>query len=262
VAGSVEEAARAFENLANPLITASAIGSFRFSLANDFLGRGEQTEIVRLKAAVVMDYHERIFTNPLEDTDIIRLKEEYKDEEINEIFRPVTRIKSSRSPYKVAYFDTDNFYKKYLPRVNAVQKSKLLPPKLLPQEDIGFLESLIFHARPLDGGRKSRSLIQREQLKSYEFEFKTGEIAPKDHRPLPLREEINITVLFDADKGFTFVYEDLDLEHTATAYSPGLQAFYGLLYDRILDIVNADAARAADRNVVARLLTNPESLRR
>jgi len=59
------------EKIINPVITGSSYGSFKFSIANDFLLRpGEKNEILELKANVVSKYHNEIFVNPLSDSDI------------------------------------------------------------------------------------------------------------------------------------------------------------------------------------------------
>lgn len=261
--GKIDEAAEQFEQLVNPLITTSGIGSFTFAIANDFLSRGEEGELVKLKADVLINYHERIFINPLDDIEIGLLKKEYKDDEINQIFKPITKIKSTKSPYKVAYFDIEGYSKKYVPPIAKVQRKKLLPLNPPSSEDIGVLESSIVHSRQLNDGKKKRNVIQKEQLKTYELEFKTNQIEPKDMRPLILNEAIIIEVDFDATKGFTFSYEELGINHTNTDYYQGLQIFYTKFYDRLIEIIRLytrDTNSTAEWNTVAKLLNNPESL--
>ncbi|MEL7122204.1 MAG: hypothetical protein AAFO07_22335, partial [Bacteroidota bacterium] len=123
-----EEAEKAFEKLANPLITGSSYGSFKFSLANDFLNRtGEDEKVNKLKSSIVEKYHENIFTNPLDEESIKVAKKEFSNEELNNIFRPLTRIKAKNTPYKVGYYDTQNFNKVFLPKIATAQRKNLLP---------------------------------------------------------------------------------------------------------------------------------------
>ena len=261
----LDAAAQQFEESVNPLITDSAFGSFKFSIANDFLGRhGENSELVKLKATVLLHFHDRIFTNPLDDTEIESLKKQFQDDEIDQIFRPITRIKAVTSPYKVAYFDKESFNKIYLGRIATTQKKKLLPPKQISQIDIGWLESSIVHARSSEGGKKTRNIIQREQLKSYEFDIKTNHIEAKDRSPLLLSEEIIINVIFNSDKGFTFSFDDLSIEHTDIDYNKGLTTLYTKLFEKLVAVINTDpkSANSSDIKTVARLINNTQSLKK
>lgn len=263
IGGKVDDAVKQFDELVNPLITTSGIGSFTFSIANDFLSRGEERELVKLKADIIINYHERIFINPLDDIEIGVLKRDYKDDEINQIFKPITRIKSSNSAYKVAYFDIEAYRKKYIAPIAKAQRAKLLPLHPLSAEDIGVLESSIVHSRQLNDGKKKRNVIQREQLKTFQTEFKIAQIEPKDSRPLILNESIVIDVNFDAEKGFTFTFDELNVSHTDIDYSQGLQSFYGEVYKKLVDIAalhKGEKKNTAEWQVAARLLNNPESL--
>jgi hypothetical protein len=262
----IHAAARQFEDLAAPLFTNTSIGSFKFSIANDFLQRtGEDPQITRLKADVLLQYHENIFINPLDDSQIERFKNEFPSEDLDRIFRPITRIKSNRATYKVAYFDNDTYYKKYLTRISSDQKKKLLPLIEETQENIGILESSIIHARDLGAGRKTRSVIQSQQLQSYEFNERIRQVEPKDRRPLILREEIVITVFFDIEKGFTFTYDDLDITVTDTDFARGKQHLHHTIYLRIEETVNAKPNAKISpewKKVIDRLLNNPDSLKK
>jgi len=54
-------------------------------------------------------------------------------------------------------------------------------------------------------------VIQREQVKTYELEFKTTQIEPKDIGLLILNESIVVDVYFDAARGFTFSFDELNI---------------------------------------------------
>lgn len=98
------------EKIVNPLVTSSAYGSFKFSIANDFLSReGEEKEVLELKANVVLKYYNEIFINPLSDIEIDSIKNSFSKEEVNEIFRPLAKIKANNTPYKIGYYDTEDF---------------------------------------------------------------------------------------------------------------------------------------------------------
>lgn len=259
----LEEIPDQIEQLVNPLITTTGIGSFLFGIANDFVPQGEDKELVKFKADILINYHERIFTNPLSDSDIESLKSEYKEDEINQIFKPITKIKSSSSPYKVAYYDINTFRKKDIAPIAKLQRKKLLPLHPPTAEDIGVLESSIIHARQLNDGKKKRNVIQREQLKTYKIEFKTTQIEPKDIRPLPLNESIVIDIDFDNSKGFTFSLEELAVTHTDTDYNLGYQVFSRKLYDRVIEVIKKHQETGTDSqewNEIIRLINNPQSL--
>lgn len=118
------------EKLINPLITSSGYGSFKFSIANDFLYReGEKREIFELKADIVLKYHNEIFINPLSDSDIDSIKGNFSEEEVNGIFRPLSKIKANNTPYKVGYYDSEDFNKRFVNRIVNRQKQKLLTVK-------------------------------------------------------------------------------------------------------------------------------------
>ena len=73
--GELDRASEQFEKLINPLITQVEHRSFKISIANDYLKRpGEIEEIIKLKTNVVKDYHENIFINPLDTSDIQKIK--------------------------------------------------------------------------------------------------------------------------------------------------------------------------------------------
>jgi hypothetical protein len=212
---------------------------------------------------VIINYHEKIFINPLDDIEIGLLKKKYKEDEISQIFKPVTRIKSPRSPYKVAYFDSETYRKQYVASIAKAQRKKLLPLDPPSAEDIGVLESSIIHSRRTNVGTTKRNVIQREQLKTAELEFKTGQIEPKEHRPLILNESIVVDLDFDASRGFTFSYDDLKISHTDTDYAQGLQVFYGQFYDRLMAITrqySLDKKSSTEWTIITRLLNDPLSL--
>jgi len=254
------------EKLVNPLVTSSAYGSFKFSIANDFLPRpGDNRELVEIKANVVSKYHHEIFINPLSDEDIQEIKKGYTDEEVNDIFRPLTKIKSNNTPYKVGYYDTEDFNKKFVSKIVNKQKQKLITVKQITQEDIGELESSLVHKRSGKGGRTSKHVIFKEQMKTAEYEIKVSEIIPKDNNPLLLSEEIMVNMTFDSNKGFTFSFPDLNVQNTDTVYNKALEGFYNTIYGKIIGVINAkepNEEEQRDWNVVKKLITNPDALKK
>lgn len=254
------------EKLVNPLVTSSAYGSFKFSIANDFLPRpGDNNELVEIKANVVSKYHHEIFINPLSDEDIQEIKKDYSEDEVNDIFRPLTKIKSNNTPYKVGYYDTEDFNKKFVSKIVNKQKQKLITVKQLTQEDIGELESSLVHKRSGKGGRTSKQVIFKEQMKTAEYEIKISEIIPKDNNPLLLSEEIMVNMTFDSNKGFTFSFPDLNVQNTDIVYIKALEGFYNTLYGKIIDVINAkepNREEQRDWNVVKKLITNPDALKK
>lgn len=252
------------EKLINPLITGSAYGSFKFSVANDFLPRlGEKSEVVNLKANIISKYHNEIFINPLTDEDIRLIKEGYSDEEVNEIFRPLVKIKSNNTPYKVGYYDTENFNKKFVSRIVNRQKKKLITVKQVSQDDIGELESSLVHKRSGVGGRVSKSVIFKELMKTAEYEIKLSEITPKDANPIFLSEEIMVDMKFDSNKGFTFCFDDLNIEFTDNGYQKALEGFQNNFYLKLKELANAgveDISVQKDLDIANRLINNLKAL--
>lgn len=254
------------EKLINPLVTGSAYGSFKFSIANDFLSReGEKKEVVELKANVVSKYHNEIFINPLDDKNIEVIKNNFSEEEVNNIFRPLTKIKSNNTPYKVGYYDSEDFNKKFVNRIVNKQRQKLLTVKPISQEDIGELESSITHKRSSQGGKVHKTTIFKEQLKKYEFDVRTNQIEPKDNAPLILTEEILLNVAFNSETGFTISFEDFRIEHTDIQYDKTLKGFYTLFYDKIKHLLKTEDKNEdeqKDWDAIRKLIGNPDALKK
>jgi len=252
------------EKLVNPLVTGSAYGSFKFSIANDFLSRpGDKKELVEIKANVVAKYHSEIFINPLADEDIEIIKKNYSDEEVNDIFRPLAKIKSNSTPYKVGYYDTDEFNKKFVSKIVNKQKQKLITVKQISQEDIGELESSLVHKRGGKGGRTSKQVIFKEQMKTAEYEIKVSEVTPKEANPLLLAEEIIVNMNFDSNKGFTFSFADLNIQNTDIGYQKALEGFHNNFYNRLKELANIsgdDYANQKDFEVANRIINNLKAL--
>lgn len=233
-----EEIEDSFKNeidkLINPLVTSSAYGSFKFSIANDFLSReGESQELLELKANVVARYHNEIFVNPLADDDIEKIKNYYSPDEVNEIFKPLTRIKSNSSSYKVGYYDSEDFDKKFVSKIVNRQRQKLLTVKTVTQEDIGELENSITHTRSSQDGKIHKTTIFKQQMKSAEWNLKTNQIEPAEHAPLILSEDIILDVNFNSNNGFTFSYPDFRVENTDIEYSRALKGFHNEFYHKL-----------------------------
>lgn len=261
-----ETVAKELEKLINPLVTNSGYGSFKFSVANDFLSRdGEKKELVELKSNVVAKYHNEIFINPLTDTEIEKIKQNYTEEEVNEIFRPLTKIKSNTTPYKVGFYDSENFNKNYLNRIVNKQRKQLLPVKQISQEDIGELESSIIHKRSSQSGKVSKKTIFKEQLKSYEVDIKTNQIESKDNAPLLLTEEISLNMNFNSNKGFTFSFDDFRVEFTDIEYDKALNGFHSAFYNKLVALAkenDKNEEEQKDWEAVNKLIGNPDALKK
>ena len=254
------------DKIINPLVTNSAYGSFRFSIANDFLSReGEEKEILELKATIISKYHNEIFINPLSDEDIKNIRNAYDDEDVNEIFRPLAKIKSSNASYKLAYYDPETYYKVYAPKIVNKQKKQLITVKPISQEDIGELEDSIVHKRTSQTGKISKTTIFKKQLKSYEADIKVNQIEPKGQASIILSDEIIVTMNFDSNKGFTFSFADFNIEYTDTEYQSAYNGFQMAFYDKLIrlintpDLINQDFG---DWENIKKLIGNPDALKK
>jgi hypothetical protein len=252
------------EKLINPLVTSSAYGSFKFSIANDFLSReGDNEELLELKSNIVEKYHDEIFVNPLSDEDIQKIKRDYLPDEVNEIFKPLTRIKSNNSPYKVGYYDSDNFTKKFATKIINKQRQKLLTVKPVSQEDIGELENSITHKRSSQDGKVHKTTIFKQQMKSAEWNFRTNQIEPADHLPIILNDDIVVDVNFNSNNGFTLSYSDFRIEYTNIEYIKALKGFYSEFYLKLkylakTEFKNDDELK--DWHAIKKLIGNPDLL--
>lgn len=255
-----------FEKLVNPLLTSSSYGSFKFSLANDFLKRdGEDERINKLKSNIVENYHNNIFINPLDSRNIKILKREFNNEEINDIFRPLSKIKAKNTPYKVGYYKTENFSKIFIPRIATEQKKELLPIKEINKDEIGKLESLIIHRKKLNSGRVSKKTISSEEFKSYEFDKFVNEIKSKTHSPILLNKDILLNINFDSESGFNMSSQDFNLETTDTEYKRCLDKLLDLLYSKIFEITHKDTRNdieAEQWSFINELINNPKALKK
>lgn len=254
-----------FDQIVDPIITEVSFGSFRFSLANDFVPRmGESPEVINIKSNLITNYHNEIFTNPLSDQDIEKIKKTYSENDINQIFRPLSKIKSAKSTYRVGYYDFEDFSKKFLKRIRNDQRKKLLSIRQIRPEEIGELQSSIIHTRNLQSGRTSKKTILSEQLKFLEFDIRTNVIEVKDKPPLILNEEIIITINFDSSKGFEFSFPDLSVKYIDIEYQRGLNSFYEKLYNRIIFLAQKELEKEEDLkdwSIINELLNDPDSLR-
>lgn len=252
------------DKLINPLVTSSAYGSFKFSIANDFLSReGESQELLELKANVVAKYHNEIFVNPLTDGDIQKIKTNYSPDEVNEIFKPLTRIKSNSSLYKVGYYDSEDFNKKFVSKIVNKQRQKLLTVKPATQEDIGELENSITHRRSSQDGKIHKTTIFKQQMKSAEWNFKTNQIEPAEHSPIILNEDIVVDVNFNSNTGFTISYSDFRIENTNIEYTKALKGFNNQFYSKLKYLAKADFKNdeeQKDWEAGKKLIGNPDLL--
>ncbi|MDD4554437.1 MAG: hypothetical protein PHP04_09570 [Bacteroidales bacterium] len=260
-----KEFIKEIEKIVNPLVTSSAYGSFKFSIANDFLLReGESEDVVNLKANVVSKYHNEIFVNPLTDSDIEVIKKDFSEEDVNEIFRPLTKIKANSSPYKIGYYDPEDLKKKYVGRIINKQKQKLLTVKPITQEDIGELESSIIHIRSSADGKVHKTTIRKEEMKRAEFDIDTIQIEPKDFAPLILTEKILLNVLFTSDTGFTITFQDFRVDYTDIEFEKTLRAFYNVFYlkvKRLASTTEKTEEEQRDWDIVKKIIGNPEVLK-
>ncbi len=249
----------------NPLVTSSAYGSFKFSIANDFLyHEGEKREIRELKANVVSKYHNEIFINPLTDADIESIKKDFEEEDVNNIFRPLAKIKANNTTYKVGYYDSEDFNKKFVSRIVNKQRKKLLTVKPITPEDIGELESSIIHKRSSQDGKVHKTTIYKKQLKAFEFDIKINQIEPTDNAPLILNDDILLSISFASDKGFTISFEDFRIEYNDIEYEKTLKGFYSTFYQKLKSLANnleRNEEEQRDWEAVEKLLGNPDTLR-
>jgi hypothetical protein len=251
----------------NPLITRSAYGSFKFSIANDFVKRpGESKDLVKFKSNVIHDFHYEILANPLKQEDIAEIKMKYEDEEINEMFRPLFKIKSTNTPYKIGYFDSENLNKTYVGRIVNEQRKKLITIRQISQTDIGELENSIVHSRMFDG-KISKKTILKKHLKSLDFDFPTREINPSNNPAIILNNEILLSINFSSDTGFTISFDDINLEYQAIEFEKALIGFYNCFNEKILKIITKSVEERTEQEnrdyiFIHKYIENPEALKK
>lgn len=252
------------QEMTNPVVTAAGFGSFKFSIASDFLPRlGETETISRLKSNILIKYHDEIFSKDLSDESISLFKEKFSNDEIEEIFRPIFNIKSARSDYNVFYYDRESITKKIIAATKNIQKQKLLPKRELSPVDIGQLENIISHTRFTQNGFFSRKTILKQELKSYSFDQRTNYIDVKGFAPIILKQEIVINVDFSSEIGFTFSFEDFSIETTSIIYNEGLHEFYHqfLAYVKYIShLEERDDIQTRDWLLIKKLIENPQNL--
>ncbi len=247
-----------------PLLTNSGYGSFKFSIANDFVARdSENPTLTHLKREVVYKYHIEIFINPLDDDNIDKIKQEFSDEEINEIFRPLAKLKSTKSNYKVGYFDIENLNKSYVKSIVYKQRKRLITPKQISGEDIGELENIIKHRRIAPSGKVLSKTLFRENFKSFESDLTVSVIEPREFNPILLNESISVTMIFDSNIGFTLSFEDCGVEYTDTEFNLALKGFHNAFYNKILTLkekTDLSISEAKEFRVIRELVSNIEAL--
>ncbi len=259
-----ESAAKDFQKIIKPVLTNAGFGSFKFSLATDYLVRiGEEKDFTKLKSSILLNYHNEIFIKDLTDDNIKQYRKNYTDEEIEEIFRPVINMKTNKSSYKIGYYDKETFKRKYLNRVKNEQKIKLIPVKKITSDEIGVLENVIAQKRD-SGDSKLRSVIMRQELTSYSFVYPTNIIEPKGIGNVILNEQINIGVDFNSNTGFTLSFDDLGIDATSNLFDDALNLFYVKFIDLVKKLgatLNAHTAQQSKYwSILKRLISNPEAI--
>lgn len=233
-----EDHADEFQKLINPVLTAAGFGSFKFAVATDILGRiGEVPEITKLKSNILLNYHDEVFSKDFNQQTIAQFRQEYSKEELDDIFRPVINMRTSKADYRISYLDRDSLTTKLVSRIGQKEKKELLPPKTIQPTDIGFLESVIAHTRQTDQG-SSRKVILKQDLTSYTFSYPTRYIESKIADPIILNNEISITVNFNNQVGFVLSIEELPIQVVSDTFNEGLSKFYDALVRFILDVTS------------------------
>lgn len=265
-----ENAAEQFQAKINPIVTNAAFGSFKFSLAVDFLPRiGESTDFIRFKSNILLNYHNDIFINDFSDEEIIRLKQEYTIEEIEEIFRPIFRMRSKTSAYEIGYYDRETLRKEFIPRAKNKQKAKLLPVRKISVDDIGYLEYIISHTHLREGGTALRETLLTQKLTVYEFDVPTKIIEPKGYRAIILNQEIIVKVKFDTEIGFTISYDELGITVNDTQFTDGFNKFFLGFLEVVQNMIQKLTSKSLDDfteqekqyySVIKRLISNPDQM--
>lgn len=260
-----EEIEESFANLVNPLVSQTQYGSFKFSIANDFVQRqGEKKEIQKLKANIVNEYHSEIFTNPLSDSDIVELKESFNETEMNEIFRPLTKIKANNAPFKVAYYDTESYNKVLASKIVNKQKKQIITPKVVTVEDIGELQSYLVHKTSSSTGSTIKKTLFTENFKKYESDVLIKDIKAENQSPIILSEELVVSMNFSSDIGFTITFDDLTLSVTDTTFDKALQGFQNEFYNLIVSLTHTeekDEKQTKEFEVIKKLINNPDAIK-
>lgn len=229
---------RELNEIINPLIVSASYGSLRFGLSNDFVRRGnELKEISKLKENVIEDYHNEILTNPLQDEDIQSIKEKYSEEEIDSIFKPLVKMRSTNSNYNIGFYDKGSFRINKTTKIANKQKNKLISLPEFSKEDIGVLESSIIHKREEGAGKLKKRTIYSEILKEYKAEYRIKELIPKNGKPILLNNDLLVELEFNAEVGFTFRYLDLNIEFSAVGLDEAFKGFQYSLYDKIKELI-------------------------
>lgn len=256
-------AAESFQESVKPVITNASFGSFKFALATDYLVRvGEQKEITTLKSNILLKYHEEIFTQELSDENIEGFKEEFTDDEIDEIFRPLTHLKANNREYKIGFYNRETFKKEEIKPILSKEKAKLLPIKTISKEDIGKLESTISHKRETNTGSQSRSIILRQEMKTGSFDYPISIIEPKGESKIILNNQIIINVYFDSEKGFNLSFSDLGIESNSNSFDDALGQFHYAFLQLVREVKIDKILREENKfwRVITHLINNPDAI--
>jgi hypothetical protein len=257
----VEKSSFHFQEKVKPLITSSSFGSFKFSIATDFVDYQNENKIVnKLKSNILFDYHNDIFIKELTDENIDSFKKRYTEDEITAIFKPLFNIKSNKSNYNVLYYDKEDLRKHTIKKENISQRKKLLPTKAVNEEEIGVLVSELIHSKS-----SKKNVVYKQVLTTASFDLTTKSIKPKNLPEILLNEEILIHIDFDAASGFTFSFDELNIESKSNDYFEGLNSLYILFLERIrmlFDSTNLPTFfKGEERDLIQRLINDPSSLK-
>ncbi|WP_129022074.1 hypothetical protein [Edaphocola flava] len=225
------------ENMFTPIVSNVNYSSFTISIANDFVQRaGEEEYLLKLKREIVGLYHNDIFSKDFKPADILHLAGIYSSSDINDIFKPLLKLKSSNAGFKISYFDKELLSHRSIPSYSSEEIRNLFPKIDVESEDIGKIINIVSHVR-LDNGKQKTTRIATEVLTKYEAEIKLPSIS-FDDLELIFNEEFTLNMTFTAEDKFTYSDSIFELSFKSEDKESAFDGYSKLLNAHILKLIS------------------------
>jgi hypothetical protein len=250
------------KKLFTPLVCDLNYGSCKISISMDYISRGETEEFTEIKKDLVKSFHENILNNKLSNEDVATLKKQFSADDLDQIFRPVSKIRSVANSYAVTFINKQTIGRVTIPAISHMQRSILLKKMEVIQEEIGILENIILYkSKDALGKSKSKTIFQ-EPLKTIDKEITVQEIKPAHYSTILLAKPINIDIHFDEESGFTLRYDELKIESQEKNYNAALTKLHDRIYQRAIYFATHDieAYEEEQLRIIKTIIPNPRAL--
>jgi|GEM_PF-5597796 len=101
-------------------------GSFEVELVNDFVPYGTSKEVNNVTINSLDIFTRDVLENPMDNEEITEIKKRYTQEEVNNIYGPIIKVRSSGSDFKIEVVSKDRTRRRPIAKLNKDVKKKVI----------------------------------------------------------------------------------------------------------------------------------------